>query len=89
MPTSEAVAAALRFAKRRRIGPFADARPRPKEREKALAAMIRAGHPFALAREIMALAPGSEIDLAELAERSARRDKVGLPTHRRMLMEAW
>src|SRR5437763_6232039 len=38
----EAVNAALRFARRRRIGPFADSPPRdPKEREKALAAMIR------------------------------------------------
>ena len=39
------------------------------EWEKALAAMIRAGHPFALAREITALVPGSSIDLAELTER--------------------
>ena len=66
----EAVQAALQFAKRRRLGPFAAHATRdPKEREKALAAMIRAGHPFALAREITALVPGSSIDLAELTER--------------------
>src|SRR4051794_3645625 len=66
---SETVAAALRFAKRRRIGPFAAQAARdPKEREKALAAMVRAGHGFRLARAIIALAPGAEIDLDELSE---------------------
>jgi len=66
---AEAVAAALRFAKRRRIGPFAAQAPRdPKEREKALGAMIRAGHSFGLARAILALAPGAEIDTEELSE---------------------
>lgn len=65
----EAVAAALRFAKRRRIGPFADSPPRdPKDREKALAAMIRAGHGFDLARAIVSLAPGAEVDAEALAE---------------------
>src|SRR6476469_1228048 len=43
----EAVTAAVRFARRRRIGPFAQAVPAdPRERDKALAAMIRAGHGF-------------------------------------------
>lgn len=64
---AEAVAAALRFARRRRIGPFADSPPRdPKERERALAAMVRAGHGFGLARAIVALSPGAEVDLEEL-----------------------
>ena len=59
----EAVSSALRFAERRRLGPFAAAPPRdPRDREKALAAMIRAGHGFALARAIIELAPGAEID---------------------------
>lgn len=53
-------AAALAFARRRRIGPFAgrieDASD-PRVREKALAAMLRAGHDFAIAREILALSP--------------------------------
>ena len=70
----QAVNAALRFAERRRIGPFAHEAPRDmKEREKALAAMVRAGHSFALAREIVSLAPGAEVDLAALAERFAAR----------------
>jgi regulatory protein len=66
---AEAVAAALRFAKRRRIGPFAAQPPRdPKEREKALGTMIRAGHGFGLARAILALSPGAEIDAEQLSE---------------------
>jgi regulatory protein len=64
----EALSSALRFAERRRIGPFAAAAPSdPKQREKAIAAMVRAGHSFALARAIAALAPGSAIDGEELA----------------------
>ena len=58
---AEAVAAALRFAQRRRIGPFASAAPDPRQREKAIAAMVRAGHNFALARAIAGLAPGGEV----------------------------
>jgi regulatory protein len=65
---SEAVEAALRFARRRSIGPFADAEPDQRGREKALAAMVRAGHGFALARAIVNLEPGSEADSAGLAE---------------------
>ena len=69
---AEAVGAALRFAERRRIGPFADRKPDSKGRERALAAMIRAGHGFGLARAIIDLAPGAEVDPAELAERESR-----------------
>ena len=58
----EAVEAALRFAERRRLGPFADASADPRQRVKWIAAMIRAGHNFGLARAIAALEPGSEID---------------------------
>ena len=50
--------AALRFAERRRIGPFAAALADRPAREKALAAMLRAGHPAALARRIVAARPG-------------------------------
>jgi regulatory protein len=61
---SEAVAAALHFARRRRIGPFAVPGARdPKMRDKWLAAMIRAGHGFDIARAIVDLQPGSEPDL--------------------------
>jgi regulatory protein len=53
------VAAALRFAERRRIGPYAEAPSDPAGRQKALAAMLRAGHPMDLARRIVAAAPGN------------------------------
>src|SRR5438477_3040177 len=66
---AEAVTAALRFAKRRRLGPFAASMVGdPKEREKALGAMVRAGHGFGLARAIIALPPGADIDIEELSE---------------------
>ena len=58
----EAAEAALRFARRRRIGPFADKQATPEAREKALAAMIRAGHEFRLAKALLALPPGAAID---------------------------
>ena len=67
----EAVSAALRFAERRRIGPFASAKSTDRrDQERAVAAMVRAGHGFALARAIVGLAPGVEIDENELAERA-------------------
>jgi regulatory protein len=66
---AEAVDAALRFARRRRIGPFAaEAARDPREREKAIGALVRAGHGFAISRAIVALAPGTEINMDELAE---------------------
>ena len=66
---AEAVRAALRFAQRRRIGPYAMTSViDPKAREKALAAMIRAGHGFGLSKAILDLTPGSQIDPDELAE---------------------
>ncbi len=54
----DAWAAALRFAERRRIGPFAAAEPDRSERDKALAAMLRAGHPARLARRLVGARPG-------------------------------
>lgn len=59
---ADAVEAALHFARRRRIGPFAAERPDPAAKEKALAAMVRAGHDFSLSKVIVALDPGAEID---------------------------
>jgi regulatory protein len=50
--------AALRFAERRRIGPFAAAETDRPAREKAFAAMVRAGHPADLARRIAGAPPG-------------------------------
>jgi len=62
-----AVAAALRFAERRRLGPYAAAAPAtPREREKQVAAMVRAGHPLDLALAILRLEPGTQPDTDEL-----------------------
>ena len=65
-----AVDAALRFAERRRIGPFAASATDPRQREKAIAAMVRAGHAFGLSRAISALAPGAPVDRDHLAAQS-------------------
>lgn len=56
--------AALRYAERRKIGPFAAVEADRPAREKALAAMLRAGHPAGLARRIIAARPGG-IPLAD------------------------
>lgn len=62
----EAAEAALRFARRRALGPYAVRKPNPQERERALAAMIRAGHGFAIARAILDLDPGENPDIEAL-----------------------
>lgn len=59
---AQGIAAAITFAKRRRIGPFGSAEPDRLQREKQLAAMLRAGHDFAVARRIVAMAPGEDVD---------------------------
>ena len=64
----EAVAAAVRFAERRRIGPFARSDSAPPDREKAVGAMIRAGHGFGLARAIAEMPPRSDADPEAVAE---------------------
>jgi regulatory protein len=62
--------AALRLARKRRLGPFASAAPAsPRDREKALAALVRGGHSFDIARAIIDLSPGDEHGIAELHER--------------------
>ena len=61
-----AVTAALRFAERRRFGPFATAVPDRRVLEKWIAAMIRAGHPVALAKAIAGLPPGAKVDLDQV-----------------------
>ena len=65
---SEAVESALRFARRRSIGPFALSPPDPKERERALSAMVRAGHRFGLAKAIVDMEPGADADMESLAD---------------------
>jgi regulatory protein len=62
----EAVAAALKFASRRSIGPYWANRPTPQDRERAIAAMVRAGHRFALAKAITELNPGENPDFETL-----------------------
>jgi regulatory protein len=57
---ADAVKAALRYAERRKIGPFASEAPDRPGREKAIAAMVRAGHSFGLARAVANLAPGAD-----------------------------
>lgn len=69
LAVDEAASAALRFARRRRIGPFADAVPDRAGRERALAVMIRAGHGFDLAKAVVDAEPGSDLDLEELKEK--------------------
>jgi regulatory protein len=66
LAVEEAVAAALKFARRRSLGPYAAAAADPAQRERALAAMVRAGHRFALARAIMELEPGEIPDSESL-----------------------
>ena len=57
------VHAALAYARRRRFGPFAVEKVSDRKLfEKQMSAMLRAGHPPALSRKILDLAPGVEPD---------------------------
>ncbi len=67
LAAAEAVESALRFARRRSFGPFAQDRPDPRRRQRELAAMIRAGHEFGLARAIIDLNPGENPDVEMLS----------------------
>lgn len=69
-----AVDSAVLFAKKRRYGPFAGSEQDPKAQQRAIAAMVRAGHDFPLVRAILELAPGDPIDLHDLADRVRLRD---------------
>ena len=53
--------AAIAFARRRRIGPFAREAHDQDQIRRDLAAMVRAGHAFALARRIVQLEPGASL----------------------------
>lgn len=61
-----AVDAAIAFARRRRIGPFAAEVPDRQMVERQIAAMIRGGHDFTLARKIALMT--SEAELGTLNE---------------------
>lgn len=54
----DARAAVLRFARRRRLGPFAAQRAEGPDRAKAIGALARAGHPLDLVRAIVDAGPG-------------------------------
>lgn len=59
----EKAASALRFARRRRLGPHAVTPiTDPAARQKALGAFLRAGHDLQLARRILALGPGETLE---------------------------
>ncbi len=60
-----AEATALAFARRRRIGPFAPEPVERDQREKQIAAMVRAGHSPALARRIASMSPDDAPDLGD------------------------
>lgn len=64
--------AALAYARKRRFGPFGAEPPDRERREKQLAAMIRAGHPFDSARALID-APGE----AAAEEWAAEADEEG------------
>ncbi|MFC4292502.1 regulatory protein RecX [Sphingorhabdus arenilitoris] len=50
------------FARRKRIGPYAAESAPPEKRQKQLAAFIRAGHDFDIARKFVFADPGTTID---------------------------
>ena len=59
---AQAVDAALKFARRKRLGPWGAGEQDRAGRDKALGAMLRAGHPIDLSRRILTLPPGTEPD---------------------------
>jgi regulatory protein len=59
-----ALAVALRFAKRKSIGPFSRADGDDRTRQRMMAAFARAGHSFDVARAIMAMRPADVADAA-------------------------
>lgn len=59
---AEAVSSAIAFARRKRIGPFAQALAERPQQEKQLAAMLRAGHALEISRKIVRMAPGEDAE---------------------------
>ena len=57
---ADRVASAIAFARRKRIGPFAQAAAERPAQEKQIAAMVRAGHAPELARRIVRMVPGED-----------------------------
>ncbi|WP_235538649.1 regulatory protein RecX [Sphingomonas sp. Root710] len=56
----EAEEAAMRYARRKRIGPFAGRTPDPAEKRRWIAAMARAGHPMDLLLRVLSGEPDEE-----------------------------
>lgn len=54
--------AALAYARRKRIGPFATDKPGPELRQKQFAAMVRAGHPFDRVKAILGAETEADLD---------------------------
>lgn len=53
---------AERFARRKRIGPYATEPASEEQRRKQFAAFLRAGHDFEMARRFVNASPGEEVD---------------------------
>jgi regulatory protein len=58
----QAFTSALALARRRRFGPFAAAVADERTRERQIAALVRAGHNYALARRIVTAEPGDILE---------------------------
>lgn len=54
--------AAMAFARRKRIGPYADEKPDRDRSRRLLAAMLRAGHPFGISQKIVEAGPGEALE---------------------------
>jgi regulatory protein len=63
MPDDARLVAAIVFARKRRIGPFFSGEPDAKARQRAFAALIRAGHEYEIAAKLLAM----DRDAAETA----------------------
>ncbi len=75
---AEAFDSALRYARRRRLGPFAIAAAADrKARDKAIAAMARAGHRFEVAAAIVDLPQGNSATLDDALEELRERFAFG------------
>ena len=59
-------AAAVNFAKRRRLGPFRPAEDRPGTGEKDLAILARAGFPYDVARRVVAATTPEELETSDV-----------------------
>ena len=66
MAAEESWAAALRFAQRKRIGPYASQEVEGKARDRAFAAMARAGHRIEYICKVLACRPGEIPDVDKL-----------------------